>query len=236
MSRSRGLAPDQNRGDGVIDRIAPEVRRIVVVGAGGFGRGALDVIDEVNAQQRCWDFLGFLDDRPLDGVIGDTASLTTIDVDAYVIAIADPDVRRMLDSSRLEAARLVGPSAVVSHRSKPGPGTVIRSNTSVAADVRIGRHVHLNMNVTIGHDARLADYVTVHPGVNISGHVHVGEAASLGTGAVVLPGIELGVGAIVGAGAVVVDDVPDRTVVVGNPARPLEGARRMQRSAGRERP
>jgi acetyltransferase-like isoleucine patch superfamily enzyme len=44
------------------------------------------------------------------------------------------------------------------------------------------------------------------------------RGASIGAGAVILPGITVGEGAMVGAGAVVTKDVPDRAVVVGNPA------------------
>ena len=44
----------------------------------------------------------------------------------------------------------------------------------------------------------------------------------LGMGAIILPGVTIGDHAIVGAGAVVTKDVPEKTVVVGNPARVLQ--------------
>jgi acetyltransferase-like isoleucine patch superfamily enzyme len=45
--------------------------------------------------------------------------------------------------------------------------------------------------------------------------------AFLGAGSVVAPDVSIGANAVVGAGAVVVTDVPERAVVVGNPARVL---------------
>jgi acetyltransferase-like isoleucine patch superfamily enzyme len=47
----------------------------------------------------------------------------------------------------------------------------------------------------------------------------VKERAAIGTGAIILPGVTVGTGAVVGAGAVVTETVPDRAVVVGNPAK-----------------
>jgi serine acetyltransferase len=49
--------------------------------------------------------------------------------------------------------------------------------------------------------------------------VRIEEGAFLGIGAVVLMGVTVGARAYVGAGAVVTEDVPARTLVVGNPAR-----------------
>jgi phosphonate metabolism protein (transferase hexapeptide repeat family) len=57
------------------------------------------------------------------------------------------------------------------------------------------------------HDWRLAHRVTIGPDVWI------------GHGAILLPGISVGTGGVVGAGAVVTKDVPDYTIVAGNPAR-----------------
>lgn len=43
--------------------------------------------------------------------------------------------------------------------------------------------------------------------------------SSWGGGAIVLPGIKIGNRVVIGAGSVVTHDVPDNSVVAGNPAR-----------------
>lgn len=52
--------------------------------------------------------------------------------------------------------------------------------------------------------------------------IHVGDMAWIGARAIVLPGITIGMGAVVAAGSVVTHDVPDWTVVAGNPAREIK--------------
>ncbi len=49
----------------------------------------------------------------------------------------------------------------------------------------------------------------------------VKRGASLGSAATILCGITIGGKALIGAGSVVTEDVPDRTIVVGNPARQI---------------
>jgi len=49
----------------------------------------------------------------------------------------------------------------------------------------------------------------------------VKKRAAIGSNATILCGVTIGRGALVGAGAVVTKDVPDNTVVAGNPARVL---------------
>jgi acetyltransferase-like isoleucine patch superfamily enzyme len=90
--------------------------------------------------------------------------------------------------------------------------------------------------VSIGEDVLTADHVFIadtYHGFEQSGvpimqqpmaaarPVAIARGAFLGIRAIVLPGVRIGENAYVGAGAVVHRDVPDRTVVVGNPARPV---------------
>jgi phosphonate metabolism protein (transferase hexapeptide repeat family) len=54
-----------------------------------------------------------------------------------------------------------------------------------------------------------------------SHRVHIGHDVWIGHGAIVLPGRRIGIGAVIAGGAVITKDVPDYTVVAGNPARPI---------------
>lgn len=88
--------------------------------------------------------------------------------------------------------------------------------------------------VSIGNRVAIADRVTLtvssHPNFSrlrgVIEDVHkpivVEDDAWLGTCSVILPGVRVGRGAVVGAGSVVTRSIPDGTVVVGNPARPLK--------------
>lgn len=49
-------------------------------------------------------------------------------------------------------------------------------------------------------------------------NISVGDYAWIATSAIILPGVKIGKGAVVGAGAVVRSDVPDYSIVAGNPA------------------
>lgn len=49
--------------------------------------------------------------------------------------------------------------------------------------------------------------------------ISIGNDVWVGAGAVVLSGVTLGNGSIIGAGSVVKDDVPENTLVIGNPAK-----------------
>ena len=207
-------------------------RRLVVLGAGGFARNVLDIVDACNEAGPRWRVVGFVDRGSGGGALlaargcprlGSDDVLAALDAEV-VVAIADPARRRQLDlhcaSLGLRFATIAHPSATVGHGSHFGSGSVLVAGVRVASNVTGGRHVHVNFNSTLGHDVRLGDYVTVFPQCAISGNVTVGDGVVVGSGGVLLPGVRIGEGSTVGAGAVVVGDVRPGATVAGVPARP----------------
>ncbi|MEW5986338.1 MAG: DapH/DapD/GlmU-related protein [Chloroflexota bacterium] len=52
--------------------------------------------------------------------------------------------------------------------------------------------------------------------------IKVGARTWIGGGCVILPGVTIGEDVIIGGGAVVMDDIPDRVMAAGNPARVIK--------------
>lgn len=209
------------------------VKRLVIVGAGGHGRELLDVVEAMNAQEPMYEFVGFLDDGPVDGpvlarrgvaVVGPVADLATAEAE-YLVAVGSPHVRRRVDELAtalgVPAAVAVHPMASVGSDVVLGPGSVLTAGARLTTNVVLGRHVHLNVNATVSHDCRLGDYVTLNPGSRACGNVTLGDGVTLGAGATVIHACVVGAWTIVGAGAVVVGHLPGDVTAVGVPARVL---------------
>lgn len=85
-----------------------------------------------------------------------------------------------------------------------------RSGLNIGDCVNLGSHVSI---YTREHDVDACDFAET------GAPVSVGHHAWISSNSIVLPGVTIGAGAVVAAGAVVVRDVPEFTVVGGNPAR-----------------
>jgi acetyltransferase-like isoleucine patch superfamily enzyme len=96
---------------------------------------------------------------------------------------------------------------------------------NIGKDVWIGYDTIIETScphlVTIRDRAQIGIRVTIIAHNREQQGVLIEEEAALGAGVIVLPNVTIGRGAIVTAGSVVTKSVPPKTMVQGNPARPI---------------
>ncbi len=129
------------------------------------------------------------------------------------------DLAQLLESAGLSLPPLTHPSASVAGSASVGAASQVLALAVLAADVVIGKACIVNNHTNVDHECVIGDGVHIGPGAVLCGCVEVGNGAMVGAGAVILPLVRIGADAIVGAGAVVTHDVPENSIVVGNPAR-----------------
>lgn len=208
------------------------MKKLFIVGAGGFGREMHAWLGQHPDCGRAWTLAGFLDDNP-EALkrFGDFAPVAPIaghqpSADhLYVCGLGLPVVKEKLISPLLAAGAefltFIHPTAVVGARVRIGRGTILCPGAVVSCDITLGEFTLINLNSTVGHDASIGDWTSLSAQCDVTGHVKVGDRVFMGSKSTIIPSKTVGSRVVIGAGAVVIKDVPPGVTVVGNPARIL---------------
>ena len=81
--------------------------------------------------------------------------------------------------------------------------------------ITIGNNVTITNASILSHDGSTKGFI----GYSKIGTVTIGDNVFIGYGSVILPNTTIGNNVIVGAGSIVTKDIPDNSVVAGNPAK-----------------
>ena len=118
----------------------------------------------------------------------------------------------------------------------------------IGKNCKIAAFVEIQKEVTIGNSCAIEAFTFIPSGVTIEDEVFIGphvcftndkqpravnpgwktiptvvkKGASIGAGSVILCGVTIGEKAMVAAGSVVTKDVAEKTLVAGNPAKPIK--------------
>jgi UDP-N-acetylglucosamine acyltransferase len=100
-------------------------------------------------------------------------------------------------------------------------GAYVTIDAGTVRHTTIGPRTWLLKKVHVGHDAIIGADCELSTGCIIGGHVVIGDGSKVGLGAVVLPHRTVGKNCVIGANATVTKDLPDDSIVAGNPARQI---------------
>jgi sugar O-acyltransferase (sialic acid O-acetyltransferase NeuD family) len=210
--------------------LPPDCQRILIVGAGGFGREVLQWARDAwpESADRIAGFLAS-DADSLEGldcghrVLGSPDAYRPAAGDRLLLAIGIPYARRRVAESLLahgaEFLTLIHPTAIVAASASIGPGSILCPYAVASDSCRVGRFVIMNYHSSLGHDSTAGDFSVLSPYATLGGHSHVEDDVFLGLHASVGPGKNVGARSKVSANSCVLANALADSIVYGVPGR-----------------
>ncbi|MCR5783695.1 MAG: NeuD/PglB/VioB family sugar acetyltransferase [Clostridia bacterium] len=212
------------------------IKKIVLIGAGGFGREVAHIIERLNDEEKRYDLIGFLDDGSQFGPDSSINGYPWLGNSNWIVEHKDEavcnctignaalkaEIQERLMGQGVRFETIIASGVGIGKFSEIGAGCVFYRNVGISVNCKIGDGVLLNNGVTVGHDAVIGNYSCVMPGTGISGGCVIGERVNIGGHAFMIPGRKVGDGARVAAGSVVFTNVKAGTTVLGNPAKRIQ--------------
>jgi sugar O-acyltransferase (sialic acid O-acetyltransferase NeuD family) len=207
-----------------------DCRRILIVGAGGFGREVLQWARDA-WPDHVGRIAGFLssDKHVLTGFDGYPEMLGRPDDyrpapgDYLLLAIGLPYVRRQVAESLLARGAafltLVHPTAIVAASARIGTGAILCPYSIASDSCHVSRFTIMNYHTSLGHDASAGDFAVLSPYATLGGNAHVEEDVFLGLHASIGPGNTVGARSKVSANSCVLASAPADSIIFGVPGR-----------------
>jgi sugar O-acyltransferase (sialic acid O-acetyltransferase NeuD family) len=202
------------------------MKKIIIIGASGFGKEIAWVIDRMNQAGSELGLIGFCDDAPdkQRGAFGGFPLLGSVEEatahlpgSRFICAIGNNRARQSVVARACAAGLLphtiIDPTASIAPNTTIGVGSFIGIGSIVSVGAIIGNHAIVNHQACVGHDVTLADFAQACPGARISGGCDIGEGALLGTNAATIPLIKMGAWSTLGAGTTALTNIPEYTTL-----------------------
>jgi sugar O-acyltransferase (sialic acid O-acetyltransferase NeuD family) len=208
--------------------------RLIVVGAGGFGREVIQWALQSNENNLKWIVAGFIDDLLYNSksfsysypVLGKIVDWIPKPDERFVIAIGESNGKKSVATKLSERGaifeNIIHRSVTLATTAKLGSGIILCPNVVVSDNANIDDHVLINIGSSVGHDAHVGSYSTISSFCDITGRVSLDESVFLGSSVCIVPGCKIGRDAYICAGSSVMNNISANKRVMGVPAKKFE--------------
>jgi UDP-perosamine 4-acetyltransferase len=209
---------------------------VILVGGGGHAKQIIEII----TAQKSYHIAGITDNDPAKRkmqvagvpIIGNDKILNTYftkGIKRAFISLGSVDetgarisLYNMLKDIGFALINVVHSSVIISPSVTMGTGNALMPGSIINTHTTIGNNCIINTGTIVEHDCTIQDHVHIATGAKLAGGVTVQEGSHIGIGALIKQGVTIGRQVIVGAGALVLDDIPDRVVCAGMPAKVIK--------------
>lgn len=173
---------------------------LTIIGAGAFGREVLSLIEVINEKKSTFDIIGFIDDNLPIGtiiqnkkIIGNSNNLHELKNTAFVIAIANPKIKRLIFEKVIafkgSVPNLIHPEAKIDKYIETNwneiQGTIICSGVTISCNVKLGNNNLINTNSILTHDTILGNHNIIMQNCVLNGEIEIKNECFLGIGTII---------------------------------------------------
>jgi sugar O-acyltransferase (sialic acid O-acetyltransferase NeuD family) len=207
-----------------------DCQRLVIVGAGGFGREVLRWACDA-WPSHAGLVAGFLSDDP-GRLRGHSTELPILESpetyvsrrgDYLLLAIGIPEARRAVAEGLRDRGcsfvSLVHPTAIVAPSASIGSGSILCPFSILSDAAAVGEFVLMNYHTSLGHDATAGDFSVLSPYATLGGSASIGPDVFLGLHASVGPGVSCGPRVKISSNSTALSNAPADAFVYGVPGR-----------------
>lgn len=199
-----------------------------IFGAGGQGRETLELALQINEKEQRWTRIFFIIDygKTPDNMeyygLDEAKEKFGYELEVF-IALGEPYYRKKLYEKMSERhvalTTLIHPSVHIPKGLVIGKGTLIAQGCYLSNGVQIGENVMIQPNAVVSHDVQIGNHSVLCALTNIAGHCKIGCEVFLGLSSLMVQERSIGDRTIIGAGSVICENIGERVIAYGNPAR-----------------
>ncbi len=201
--------------------------KLLIFGAGGHASKVFSCIDKNSIQIE-----GYIStEHPgtiINGkrVLGDVEHFLNnedLHLDKINIAIGENSVRyyiyNQIINYKNNLCTVISSKAYTAENIKLAKGSSIMPFAVINDYAEVGECCIIDSGCIVEHHVKIGNFVNVSPGAVLCGGCIIDDGAIIGASAVVIEKVKIGKNSLIGAGAVVINDIPENSVAIGNPAK-----------------